>query len=863
MNKKINLIRTKLIAPIPRKNYLKREKIIDRLNNICDYKITVVKGEAGSGKSTLLSSFVIDKKLPNVKWINLSEDNNGIYSFWYYFIEAVKDYILNESEKIISSLNGMTNEENMLSIITYIINEIALEKDIIIVFDDYHYIKEEVLNYTVEYLVKYSPSNVHYVFLTREEMPFYLGEFRVRDELLEIGENDLKFSKEECTSFIKNTLKFDLSEESVDKIFNVSEGWIGGIQLTALAMKNKGDIKKIEVLNKYVIEYLTKEILSELSDEERNFLIKTSILSYFDEGISNYILQIDNSKEIIESIINKNLFVITIDEEENIFRYHHLFRDFLNINFKKLDEDEKREIHLRAYSYLKDNGDIGEGIAHLLKIQEYDEVMAEIEKNISNMKVRAYIKYIPLKNLIKSNELIIQRIFYHFANLQGNKCKEVIEYIDRNGSKDIKSMSNLAKIYVYNYHSSINEEDLRLVEKLKLSDFTRAIMYLNIFPILLKNDQYEKVMRYGLESDEIAKRYNMTFLSVFAKAQLANVFEEMGEFDKTLEMYNEIKSIVSKSKFANNLKFMYYLGAAGIYMKRYEIDKTEQCLRIVSMGLNSNVSSIKRGILYNIMELNFIKGDIEKGRELADELMEKYPAIQSYIPCNVFAAKLKYLIPQGYYKEAELKKFKELIEDKLKNSSIYIMVEDKIIYARVLYLFSERDKALKIIDEALEYCRKYSIKTHLVEGILIKALNIKEDSVSKKREKINLVREAIYYSVENSYLRPFILEGEKLVKILNEITCDSQLELTSKENEFIKRIIYIEELNKDKKGNLLSEREREVLGVMAQGHSNREIGEILNISLATVKTHVINIYSKLQVSNRVMAVEKAKKLKLV
>ncbi|MBO0553018.1 hypothetical protein EXQ31_10055 [Clostridium botulinum] len=129
------------------------------------------------------------------------------------------------------------------------------------------------MNSTLEYLIKYSSNNIHYIFLTREEIPLYLGELRVQGQLLEIEEESLRFSKGECLSFIKNTLNIELTEDIIDKIFNISEGWIAGIQLISLALKSRKDniFSDISVLNKYVIEYLTEEILKQLSESERIF----------------------------------------------------------------------------------------------------------------------------------------------------------------------------------------------------------------------------------------------------------------------------------------------------------------------------------------------------------------------------------------------------------------------------------------------------------------------------------------------------------------------------------------------------------------------------------------------------------------
>ncbi|MBO0530702.1 hypothetical protein EXQ27_19815 [Clostridium botulinum] len=318
MDNKVNLIRTKLISPMPRKNYVKREKIIKELEDIKDYKITIIKGAAGSGKSTLLSSFIKDKNLSDVNWISLDKENNQWKSFWYYLIEILKKYLDDNGKELTNTFNTFIRKDEIFNVIPYIVNELAKGEDIFIVFDDYQYIKDEFLNSTLEYLIKYSSNNIHYIFLTREEIPLYLGELRVQGQLLEIEEESLRFSKGECLSFIKNTLNIELTEDIIDKIFNISEGWIAGIQLISLALKSRKDniFSDISVLNKYVIEYLTEEILKQLSESERIFLVKTSILNYFSIELCNDILNITKAEEIIDSLIDKNLFVIIIDEKE-------------------------------------------------------------------------------------------------------------------------------------------------------------------------------------------------------------------------------------------------------------------------------------------------------------------------------------------------------------------------------------------------------------------------------------------------------------------------------------------------------------------------------------------------------------------
>ncbi|AJD29479.1 MULTISPECIES: LuxR C-terminal-related transcriptional regulator [Clostridium] len=861
MDNKVNLIRTKLISPMPRKNYVKREKIIKELEDIEDYKVTIIKGAAGSGKSTLLSSFIKDKDLSNVNWISLDKENNQWKSFWYYLIEILKKYLEDNGKELTNTFNAFIRKDEIFNVIPYIVNELSKKEDIFIVFDDFHYIRDEFLNSTLEYLIKYSSTNMHYIFLSREELSLYLGELRLQGQLLEIEEKNLRFSKEECLNFIKNTLNIELTEDTIDKIFNVSEGWIAGIQLIALALKGRKNnmFSGISVLNKYVIEYLTEEILKQLSEEEINFLVKTSILNYFNIELCNDILNVENAEEIINSLIDKNLFVIIIDEERKIYRYHHLFKEFLNLTFSKVSKDEQIKIHLKAYEILKKQGDIEECIKHLLEIKVYDKVLIEIENNSENIEVWSYLKDIPIEYLITSKELTLQRLFYHFVNLEVNECKNLIDILDnRIKEREWFEVINAFKIYIYD--SSLDAKlNLQYIEKFNFSEITKAIIYLNSCYIFFAQGYLDKAIYYLDKSNNIGEKYNISYISFFSKSIKACALEELGELYKAECILNKVKEMLDKNPILSNLRFMYNLGIAGIYMKRFEIQKSEEELNLTSDFLCDGYEFADRGILYNFMEFQFLKGDKEKGKELANKLITIYTTNGKEVLLYLYSARIKYFISTDIYLNENLQEYKALFERQQKNSNTYIRIDEKITYARVISILGEQEKAKDILYKCLEYSRKKLLKIYLVDGLLVLTL-ILEKLNENKRNIFNLLREAIYYSIDNRYLKPYVLEGEKLLNIIKKLKNDKDIELTPKENNFIKNLINIMEPEKAK-GELLTEREKEVLEILLKGASNKQIGERLNISLATVKTHMINIYSKLQVSNRVQAVEKYKIIK--
>lgn len=514
MKNNLNLIKTKLIVPTPRKNYIKRIDLLSELNDILDCKVTLIKGIAGSGKTTMISAFIKENNLQNIKWISLDKENNEIYSFWYYFCESIKEFLCDD--KVFHSFNEFLNKDSIFNLIVYIVNELSKIDDVLIILDDFYHIKDEFLNTTIDYLIKYSSSNVHYVLLTREDPFLYLGELRAEGKILEIGQESLKFTSKEVYSFLQNTLKLDLSDSEINAISQKSEGWIAGIQLMALAIKNKSniDISNIDTTNNYLVEYLTQEILNQLTSDERDFLIKSSILNYFNDELCNEVLNINNSKNIIQSFVNKNLFIIVVDSKNNTYRYHNIFKQFLNISFLKLSKTIQKELHLRAYNFYKNSENYEEGIDHLLQIECYSEAISELNSTLKNSKGWYYLKQIPVEYFKDYDELVIQITYYHFSNLQITKCNEIIDTITIEKLPALK----IFKILIRDKNIDINEIDSIDIANSNYNTVTKCILCLSILFLLNYKNDYTKVLKYCYKYYDICKKYNLISLSIFIKS---------------------------------------------------------------------------------------------------------------------------------------------------------------------------------------------------------------------------------------------------------------------------------------------------------------------------------------------------------
>lgn len=849
MKDSVAFISTKLMMPAPRKNYIRREVLIGKLENMSEYKVVLVQGSAGSGKTTLLTSFIKEKSLTSTKWITIDKDTN-VFSFWHYFLESVKEHLGKEKDNVISLFNSILQKDDIEKIVVILINQLSLADDITLVLDDFHHIRDEYLLKTIQFFINNSPDNIHLVLLTRERPSLYLGELSMSGQLLEIGEDDLRFTFDEGVMFLRNTLNIELDSQLVNKINRLAEGWVGGLQLLTLAISNRASfIGDIKVLNKYMVEYLSQEIFASLSDEEKNFLIHTSVLNYFSENICNQVLGQVNAREIIDRLLRRNLFIIEINDGE-AYRYHNIFDEFLKMKFSQLDPSTREEIHYRAAIVYKNNGDFDESIKHYLIIERYQEALKVIEEIGQNPKGWVYLNQIPLEWIAKNKELTMQNYFYNYSNLEFDKCKQILQIMHSQAHDKLSlSMFNFARALLEQQYFEVDLNILSDLDIYDIGDVTKAIILLNISVFLAVQDNYQKALELIKQVLEIESSLNNPYLKFHTLTLKAQIKEELGELNESLAVYEQTFRVIEENPLLAPLAANNYVGIAGVSLKSCNFNLAEQSLLNKFEITYKGYYSLETVYYTNLIELKCLTGKIQEAKEIFEIHAPEMQKNSLLLPI-IF----KQLIFLGFEKEV-LDTFITLSLRHKKHISS--RVEDKLLYVRILILQQKMEEALELIDEVLEFLRQRKLKLYLIQGLLLKMLIVDYLGGKDSRGILNLLREAVYYSYENRIISPFIFERELVKKYIAELREERIKDLSLKEKSFVSELMII--LHHDNTDSLLTEREAEVLSILASGATNKEIAQTLYISVATVKTHIINIYSKLQVANRVEAVEKAKK----
>lgn len=863
---RFEFISTKLRMPAPRRDYFIRPQLYKKLDNIPQYKITLVKGSAGSGKTTLLSSFIKERSLGGYRWITLEDEHNNVFSFWYYFLKAVGSCLGENRGDIDSSYQAALQKEDMEHLVALLVNQLDIPDEIIIVLDDFHKIQDEALIQSIEFFIRNSSENIHFVILTREETPLYTGDLAISGNLLEIADEDLKLTADESMLFLKNTLKSGLDPDELKKIQCAAEGWIGGIQLIVLAYAGKKHLSgEIKVLSRQAIDYLSREILDSLQSEEKYFLIRTSVLSYFNAAICNELLEIGNGESIISSFIDRNLFVVQIDDGHGVFRYHTIFGEFLKLQFSHLEQEDKKAFHRKAANLFEKFGDYEECMRHWMLAEDYKEALGRIARFEQGPRGLFLLSRIPLEYVREDRDFAFQKFFYHYCNMEWDVCRELLESIKEKVEQEPSWRAfRFARNFLYDMDLEMEILSFDEIEEMKFSDITKIIIYLKTSAFLHLQDKNREALEFIDRADRLEVRLGNPFIQYFILNMKSQVKEDLGDLAECEEIYRKSLEMIEKHSFLAPLMENYCIGITGLRLKEMALEQAEQSLMKVANYVNDSYLINDIGYLFNLMELKLLKGE----KDEAMNLIRKLVVSTAYIKSVYSSSLLKYMLYIGSVDEQLLEVFFSAYEGLDKK---YARFDDKVMYAIALHMKGRETEALETIDEVLKSARITKTKFKLIEAILHKISMLGNDLRHNKKEVLNLLREAVYFSFENRILSPYVLAGRGLIKYIDLLREERSEDLGGRERDFIREIRKLligrpndkGQIEKHTADRLLSERETEVLHELATGAQNKEIGERLCISISTVKTHIINIYSKLEVGSRVEAVEKGRMLGLI
>jgi LuxR family maltose regulon positive regulatory protein len=856
------ILATKLHIPHSLTDTLPRPRLLCILEEGLLRKLTFISAPSGYGKSTLVADWVQQRK-HHTGWVTLDQSDNDLIRFWQYVIASVNSIFPGFEEKVLSCLN-LLQSSNFQSGINLLLNELhLLGQPLVIVLDDFHFISGKILSTSFAYFIKHLPNHVHLYVISREKPPFPTARLQSQQQMRLLDTKELRFNEHEGSDFYLQCMKLDLGTDAISELVRRTEGWVTGMKLTALSIRHSNQtppfIRGYEGDFRLLEQYLMEEVFYNQNEDIQKFLMESSILKRMNADLCNVVTDRDNSQEILEFLGQSQLFLIPLDEQKGWFRFHHLFSEFLQNTLKSSKADEVPPLLLKAGKWCETQNLPEEALEYFLEGKHYPSALALLEKITTKMvkmnwaSFKLCLSKIPQHFLIERPNLyfsyVLTLIFgdwhYTLAEKMLKEAEVLFEVVAKEWSEDEKNDYLGSLYFVKAFYASEVLVDMELVvQNMKLSrqykptgtKLVFAQMHALGKPSLRK--EHDAVPRGQLSRaimvpflQDLIDTVDELGLAASAKVSLAEHLYEWNEVDQA---ESTVRAVIESTDFNNPLASEALVPAWLLFSRIKKTqglsDEAEKILLLAKK--NSIHLGIPNALIYIDAELALLamnKGNIIPAEEWVNVYRLSLHSEGSVNQLSEYKFLLRILMAKGEDKEA-ISLSEKLRTTALMNKRFYHWVDISILQALLLQKIGETERALQLLQQLLFRTEPEEfIRTYVDEGepmFQLLSLLIQSWSVLQTKESPSL-----------SYVRSLIACYNYLVDIAPELSSAPQ------------------PLNL-----ILTKQEKTVLALIIDGLSNKEIATKLSVGLGTVKTHINHIYSKLQVNNRMKAIQRAKEL---
>ena len=891
------LLQTKLFIPQPRSGLVQRLRIVAKMNEGLERRLILVSAPAGFGKSTMLIEWA--RTTGNkVTWLSIDESDNDLKRFFIYLIFAIQKINPSLGQDVLPVLQAADNPQ-MEHLLTILINDITeVNEDFTLILDDYHLIDNQDTHNGLKFLIDHVPPNMHLVIASRVDPPIPLTRLRARDQVTEIRSRDLRFNEAEAEAFLNEQMGLNLATEDISALHKRTEGWITGLHLAALSMQNRDDkhdfITAFSGGHHYIIDYLVSEVLSQQPEEIQNFLLQSSFLDRFCATLCDAALEISNSKIIIQTLNQTNLFLISLDDERNWYRYHHLFANFLNQRLREKEAKSIPELHQRASKWLEQNHYFPEAVNHSLAGEDYEHAAQLIEKLGPDMMMQnefdqlsQWLDAMP-ENFVESWPwLCIIRAWMYDRWGRYDDGERYLQHAESALERSATSTPIEAERIIRGQISA-----LRALYALKTAQISQSIEYSNQALDYLPKDYFNRgVASFSLgwaknvlgdlsgaiQAFEEGRRASLAARNrILAQAIILYIGKTQfiqGHLHQAAETLREVNQFKYEK---SNIKIPYAssacIGLAHIHREWNELDAAMNYIQEgIEIGIASRVvDAITLGYATKAL-LCLDQGDIKAANEAyenAEQMVEDTQNLEAETLSKTLDSRVRLLLAEDqlaaasrHVQEAGLGLDVEI--DNYLDIPLIILARVLIRSGRQNSASQDLSDAHKVLEKILEVTRPAGYLGQVIGALVLQALAFEAQGI--RDQALNSLEEALTLAESEGYIRTFVDEGAPMQALLQQVGTKGSM------GAYVSMLLKAFEPQDTEATHAadqkliepLSERELEVLKMLATELSGPEIAHALVISLNTLRTHTKNIYAKLDVGKRRSAVRVARELELI
>lgn len=888
------LLQAKLYAPPLPPQSISRARLLEKLNEGLQWgsKLSLISAPAGFGKTTVVVDWLHQLERP-FAWLSLDENDNDLSRFLEYFIAALQTVLPNIGSGLVDAYKSSPDPVTLEATLTALLNEVSAQPQppFCLILDDYHLIENPEIDKLVSFWLAHQPAHVHLVMTSRADPSLPLSRLRSRRQMTEVRSDSLRFTLAETAVFLEQTFGLQLSTADVETLENRTEGWIVGLQMAAISMQSSNDVSGFVAAfsgsHRYVLDYLADEVLARRPPGTQEFLLKTSLLDRFCAPLCDALLHAEGSEPdnasalILQSLESANLFLIPLDNERRWYRYHHLFDSLLQRRCQQQYPEEINHLHIRAAHWFWQEGFLAEAFDHFQTATDIENMSALVRNHFFEMFFRGEISLVgrwlaalPEDLILSDLTLCVVRIWLSYFSQDPDSAAPFLdnafslpEVIDK--SADPALLGNLHMLRGWQSRSAGAVQEAisyhqKAFDYLPKKDPGRGINALFLGTLWRDEGNFAESIHFYEEGIQLCLDAGNFTAAMSSAYYLARIYLWQGKLQQA-KSYLEGRFALTRERGTSHLSSvaLTYVGLGRIF---YEMNDLETAVSHLQAALEMVVVFTRLSISAQITRawIHIWQGE----RDEAEKAVAEAVPVMQTLSAGVDKAELEAeLVKLNLALGNETAVFHWLAEAELapideKPASTFV----QLTKARVMLYQGETQanekvllQARAIVDSLLETAVAANhlgkrLDMLVLQALILAALNESEASFVP-------LKQALMMAEHEGYRRIFLDEGQPMARLLYSlIQQDSKAQYAA---QLLAEFPEEPQATPDPQAALvepLSMRELEVLHLIAEGMSNKEIATSLYLSVGTVKVHSRNIYGKLGVRNRTQAVARAQTL---